>query len=163
MRSRRVGRRGLAHPRHALASSCALCLVLKTTKAPNRGLPSDPLTGFCRQAEAWRGGNLAVGDVHRHFETETHLGEFRLGPHGLLQIGLIEDCAVRLNCPWSTLSTSVAGTRATGLRHHQRVKSNCPSSATSRAIPTHKSPNTPRDFHEFGRVWAIVTVNIIDV
>jgi hypothetical protein len=28
---------------------------------------------------------LAVVDVHRHFEAEAHFGEFRLGPHSLLQ------------------------------------------------------------------------------
>ena len=27
--------------------------------------------------------SLAVVDVHRHFEAETHLGEFRLGPHAV--------------------------------------------------------------------------------
>jgi len=28
-------------------------------------------------------GNLAVANVHGHFETETHFGSFRLGPHGV--------------------------------------------------------------------------------
>jgi hydrogenase maturation factor len=39
----------------------------------------------------WRGFRLArnralaVRDVHRYFEAETHFGEFRLGPHNVLQ------------------------------------------------------------------------------
>jgi hypothetical protein len=45
----------------------------KTTKAPVMGLSHRPRK------------NLAVGDVHRHFEAEAHFGEFRFGPHNLLQ------------------------------------------------------------------------------
>jgi hypothetical protein len=32
---------------------------------------------------------LAVVDVHRHFEAETHFGEFRLGPHGEAPLGMM--------------------------------------------------------------------------
>jgi hypothetical protein len=52
---------------------------------PEQGLQSGRLTPLCRQADAWRGQSLAVGDIHRHLETVTHFGEFRLGPHDLLQ------------------------------------------------------------------------------
>jgi hypothetical protein len=45
----------------------------QNNESPDAGLSSSPQN------------RLAVGDVHRHFEAEPHFGEFRLGPHSLLQ------------------------------------------------------------------------------